>query len=394
MAVAVANATGRAQRHTTNQRASRLFALGLVGIAAYNAWKWRDDRKLAERLRIELARPCPALTATPKVSILVAAWNEAELIERHIQSVLALRYPDKEYILCAGGLDGTFEIARRHAGPGVTLLEQLPSEGKQRSLQKAFGYSTGEIIYLTDADCLMDDESFERTIEPIVNGREVATSGGSIPLPELLDDHPFVVYQWAVQVYAAARAAANHDALLGRNAAVQRRVLDQIGAFREAVPSGTDYLLGRQLRGAGYAIRHVPHSLVRTDYPASFGAYARQQRRWLRNVVLLGWRSRSWHEVRASVQTSLLGTGMLLGPLAGWALGGGVLALWGAALLHSAGAKVRYIAFASRIGPATSRASREHLGTSTASAEGLPSWVSTSSTSPLAPVGRPPRPWP
>jgi hypothetical protein len=230
----------------------------------------------------------------------------------------------------------------------VILLEQLPGEGKQRSLQKAFGSSTGEIIYLTDADCVVDDESFERTIEPIVNGREVATSGGSMPLPELLDDHRFAVYQWAVQAYAAARAGAYLDAVLGRNAAVRRGILDQIGAFREAVPSGTDYHLGRQIRGAGYAIRHVPHSLVRTDYPRSFGAYARQQRRWLRNVALLGWRSRSWHEVRASVQTSLVGAGMLLGPLAGRALGVAGLALWGAALVHSAGAKVRYVAFAGR----------------------------------------------
>jgi cellulose synthase/poly-beta-1,6-N-acetylglucosamine synthase-like glycosyltransferase len=323
--------------------------LSIVGAVAYNLWKWRHDRTLADHLRTELVRPRPALPATPRVSILVAAWNESRFIERHINSVLGLSYPNTEYVLCAGGTDGTFEIARAYASSSVIVLQQLPGEGKQRALQRAFEQSTGEIVFLTDADCLLDDENFERTIQPIVYGKEFATSGDSMPLPEQLTGALFSRYQWAVQEYAAAHAGAYLDSLLGRNAAVHRAVLGDVAEFRGDVPTGTDYHLGKRLRRAGYAIRHVPHSLVRTDYPSDLRVYIRQQRRWLRNVVLLGAQSGSWHEVRQAVLTSAVGATMLLTPVMIPVLGQAVLAMWWLAFLHSAAAKVRYVAFASRI---------------------------------------------
>jgi hypothetical protein len=71
-------------------------------VAAWNWWKWRQDRVLALRLRAQEAEPVQ-LKSTPKVSVLVAAWNEADMIREHIESFLRLRYPNKELILCAGG---------------------------------------------------------------------------------------------------------------------------------------------------------------------------------------------------------------------------------------------------------------------------------------------------
>ena len=66
----------------------------------------------------------------PKVSVLVAAWNEADIIREHIQSFLGLHYPNKELILCAGGEDGTYRIAREQGHTKVKVLEQQRGEGK------------------------------------------------------------------------------------------------------------------------------------------------------------------------------------------------------------------------------------------------------------------------
>jgi Glycosyltransferase like family 2 len=325
------------------------LAVALAGTAVYHLWRWRADRALADDLRRRLLDPPPTLSAAPKVSILVAAWNEAAFIERHIASVLALRYPNLEYVLCAGGSDGTYDVARAYADRRVTLLEQGAGEGKQRALRKAFARSTGEIIFLTDADCLLDDRSFERTIEPLVAGREVAASGDSLPLPEQLSESAFARYQGAVQEYAAAHASPYVGGLLGRNAAIDRATLCRIGAFTADAPTGTDYRLAKAVRAAGHKIRHVPDSVVRTEYPDSLRAYHRQQRRWLRNVLLLGRQAAAWGEVRQAAQTSLIGAAMLLWPLAGLVLGRGLLALWCAAFVHSAAAKVRYTAFLGRV---------------------------------------------
>jgi len=294
----------------------------------------------------ELKETRPPLRAYPRVSILVAAWNEANMIARHIESVVGLEYPNKEYIVCAGGADETFEIAQRYAGPGVLVLEQAPGEGKQRALRKAFQRSTGSIVYLTDADCIVNDVSFERVLAPLINEAEPAATGGSIPPVEQRRTCGFVAYQWGIQLYALAHAPAYGDGLLGRNAAVCRDVLEVCGAFDEAVPTGTDYHLAKALRGHGYRIRNVPASMAKTSYASGWRQYARQQRRWLRNVALLGARAGAWNEVRASVQTSVVGVVMLLGVTTVFT-SHLLFALLAPGMLQSVAAKIRYMRFGS-----------------------------------------------
>src|SRR5258706_536694 len=80
-----------------------LTQLGLVALLmlAFNTVLLYRDRALSRRLRNGRAPSAARLPDTVKVSVVVAAWNESATIERHIQSVLALRYPNIQYIVCA-----------------------------------------------------------------------------------------------------------------------------------------------------------------------------------------------------------------------------------------------------------------------------------------------------
>jgi hypothetical protein len=314
-------------------------------MAVHNLVRWQQDCTLARQVRIARAQSLPTLAATPRVSVLVAAWNEASMIAQHIESVLGLRYPAVEYVVCAGGDDGTFEIAQRYARPGVIVLEQRAGAGKQAALRQCLAQASGEIIFLTDADCLLDDRCFERTLGPIVRREAVATSGASRPLPELAARHALAAYRWSADAYVAAHGAAQTTGLLGRNAAIARRALEGVGAFDDDVPSGTDYHLAKALRTVGIRIRHVPDSEVLTRDEGHPVKYARQQRRWLRNVVLQGLAAGAYDEVVAALRTSLLGVGMLLAPVASLFFGRVLLSLWIVALGHGALSKLRYRGF-------------------------------------------------
>ena len=97
-----------------NRHAGKLLVVGLVGVAFYNWRQWQKDKAfLAVRSEPEPLPPLETWPELPLVSVLVAAWNESEHIDRHIQSFLALRYPHKELVLCAGGNDDTYERAAR-----------------------------------------------------------------------------------------------------------------------------------------------------------------------------------------------------------------------------------------------------------------------------------------
>jgi len=331
-----------------NAHASEFFLAGLGVIAAWNWWKWWQDHALALQLRKQKQGPVE-LKATPKVSVLVAAWNEADIIRAHIESFLRLRYPNKELVLCAGGEDGTHEIARRYAGEQVVLLEQRPMEGKQRALRRCFEKASGEIIFLTDADCLLDDASFYTTLQPILcEGEDIAT-GTSKPWP-WQKQNPFVAYQWAVQVSAQMQLRKYGPGLLGRNCAVRRAALETSGGFNKYVRTGTDYYLARQLLLAGYRIRTVFDSAVATEYPASISRYIHQQSRWLSNLFLHGRATGDSAHVYHALGTGMIGFLGLTLPVAGLLVGPFALAMWLWLVMHSLLARLRYVGISRYIG--------------------------------------------
>jgi len=326
-----------------NVHAGWLFLGGLVVVAAWNWWKWRQDRALALKLRDHKPEPVH-LAATPKVSVLVAAWNEADMIREHIESFLRLRYPNKELILCAGGKDNTYKMAREYAREQVVVLEQRPGEGKQQALQRCLEQASGEIISLTDADCLLSDEAFDRTLAPIVNEGEVVTTGTCRPLPQQLPS-PFVHHQWFTDLYGWSHQTGYVNGVLGRNAALRRDVLSVIGEFRAQVRTGTDYHLGKQVLSEGYRIRYVPESVVETQYAEKIGDYWHRQTRWLRNVVMHGLRFGAYGEVVQCLIPSVIGVLMLTGPLAGLWLGRVALMGWLLVWAHVLLSRLRYIRF-------------------------------------------------
>jgi len=327
-----------------NRQAPCIFCAGLLLAALWHLHQWRRDAALLARQRQQPAPP-PLPPDAPLVSVLVAAWNEAEMIERHIRSFLALRYPAVELLLCAGGADDTYALARAYECEQVIVLRQQPGEGKQAALRRCLRRAAGEIIYLTDADSLLDDESFAGVLAPLLLEGEDAATGSSRPLDGQLAN-PFVIYQWCADLFVEARRPQYVAGLLGRNAALRRAALDAAGGFDAPVATGTDYVMAKRLLRQGYRIRYAPHSAVRTTYPDTARSYWRRQSRWVRNLMVHGPSFGAWDEVRQAYRTALVGLAMLLLPWLSLALGPLLLALWG--VLFGAGflAKLRYARFA------------------------------------------------
>lgn len=335
-------ATRMIQRHS-----GKLLLAGLLGVAEHNWRLWRRDKALADRLRA--AQPAlPQLERTPRVSALVAAWNERGRIDAHLRSFQALRYPNIELILVAGGGDGTLEQARRYTSDRVIVLEQQPGEGKQRALAKGFERAGGEIIYLTDADCLYDDEALTRLLAPLINESEHAATGRSRPLDEQ-QQAILPLYMWSSDVMAGAHRPRYSGGILGRNAALTRHAIETSGGLNFTARTGTDYQLAKRLLAANIAIRYVGASVVASEYPETLRVYRHKQSRWLRNLLLHGRRFGATEDVRLTAQTVATGAIMLALPLTATLLGRIVLLPWSLLVAHAAASKLRYALFAARL---------------------------------------------
>jgi cellulose synthase/poly-beta-1,6-N-acetylglucosamine synthase-like glycosyltransferase len=278
----------------------------------------------------------------PKVSVLVAAWNEANMIQQHVESFIGLQYPAKQMVLCAGGEDGTYELALCYASEQITVLPQYPGEGKQRALQRCLQQATGAILYLTDADCVLSDRAFVNTVAPVVFGQAKAATGWVKPLDDQLGN-PFIAYLWAIQQYWIAKSGQYSEGLQGGNSALLRSSLDHVGGFRADAPIGEDYHLAQRLIASGYWIRAVPSSHLRTRYPALLRDYCRQKSRWSRGNILHALRFRSWRKMRQELRISSVALFVLLIPAT---LGGRsptMWALWGLVVAHLLMDRVRML---------------------------------------------------
>ena len=294
--------------HWSESQSKWLQRIGLATALLWNLYLWwRDQGRLAQT-RTFKPLGLPQESAKPLVSILIPAWNESSNIDACLENILHLRYPYKQVIVCAGGNDDTLVHASKYASQQVIVLEQHPGDGKQISLRRAYSQATGSIIFLTDADCLLDDNCFERTLAPVLVSGEAVCSGSWRPLASQIN-HPLVRHHFSYHVYRELYMGEYAPSLDGRNAAIRRTVLDDVGAFILDVPTGTDYVLSRQLEAGGYSIRFASGSQVQTEYPQTMSAYRQQISRWFRTPLILGWQWNQWRSVASVLwagATSLL----------------------------------------------------------------------------------------
>jgi len=108
---------------------------------------------------------------TPRVSVIVAARDEAAAISPAIESLLALDCPDLEVVAVDDRSgDGTGqlldELARRDPRLRVLHVTELPGGwlGKTHALAAGAAHATGEWLLFTDADVIFERGSVRRAV--------------------------------------------------------------------------------------------------------------------------------------------------------------------------------------------------------------------------------------
>jgi cellulose synthase/poly-beta-1,6-N-acetylglucosamine synthase-like glycosyltransferase len=125
----------------------------------------------AGKLRREKASVKPGGAQLPVVSILLSAYNEEDVIEEKVRSVFTTRYPVGSIELIVGSdnsSDRTAEILNRLAGefPGLHFFNFTVRQGKPNVINRLVAEAGGEILVLTDANVLFDEDTLPALIAP------------------------------------------------------------------------------------------------------------------------------------------------------------------------------------------------------------------------------------
>ncbi|UCC53548.1 MAG: glycosyltransferase family 2 protein, partial [Anaerolineaceae bacterium] len=148
---------------------TRLFLFwGSVGLILYTYFLFPLLTFLRGKLR---PQPYRCADITPAVSMIIAAYNEAESIGPKLDNILSLDYPRHrlEVIIASdGSADGTDDIVRGYGDQGVKLLS-LPRQGKAPALNTAVAASTGEILVFSDANSMYAPDAIRALVRPFAD---------------------------------------------------------------------------------------------------------------------------------------------------------------------------------------------------------------------------------
>ncbi|TCO11031.1 glycosyltransferase family 2 protein [Natronoflexus pectinivorans] len=87
----------------------------------------------------------------PKVSIITVVYNGVDVLERTIESIVAMDYSNLEYIIVDGGSsDGTIEIIRKYESM-ISLWLSEPDEGLYDAMNKGMSLASGDYFWFINA---------------------------------------------------------------------------------------------------------------------------------------------------------------------------------------------------------------------------------------------------
>jgi len=108
----------------------------------------------------------------PKLSVVMAAYNELATIEEIVRRVLAVPLRLELIVVDDCSTDGTRErLQELQRELAFTLLLQPANAGKGAALRVGFAHVSGDIVLIQDADLEYSPEEYPQLIELICSGR-------------------------------------------------------------------------------------------------------------------------------------------------------------------------------------------------------------------------------
>ena len=157
---------------------------GSLALVAYVFAGYPAVLAVLSRLRPRPVHEDPGFT--PRISLIILAHNESEVIEAKLRNVAELDYPpDRIEVVVV--TDGSDDDTPNRAGrvPGVRVLHRPERRGKLAAMNRALEASTGEMLVFSDANNLYSGDALRELVRPLadpavglVTGRKVIADVG------------------------------------------------------------------------------------------------------------------------------------------------------------------------------------------------------------------------
>lgn len=231
---------------------------------------------------------------TTKVTVMIAARNEAERIHLTIEDILAQDYPkDLTEIIIVDdhSTDDTAKIIAGYADRGVKLLQLNEAEPlnsyKKKAIAKAIGLSNGDLMVATDADCRMGQKWLSSIVGYFEAEQPVMISSPVSYFEEqsLFERLQTLEFSYLIGVGAAFIGNKRAWTCNGANLAYRKDIFYEVGGFSgiDELASGDDELLLQKVTEyfpGKIGFLKTRDAIVYTHAKHTLSSFLSQRRRW------------------------------------------------------------------------------------------------------------------
>lgn len=169
--------------------------------------------------------PKDADNCLPHLTVIIAAYNEAEFIQQRVRNLLALDYPAEllQIIIASDGSDDGTELLAEEAGrddPRVSVVRFSERRGKVSVLNDVCGAAGGDILVFSDANVDFAPDALTHLVKPFSNPEVACVCGKLCFRPRAGQTHTASEgFYWRMETWLKEQEGAR-GVLLGANGAI------------------------------------------------------------------------------------------------------------------------------------------------------------------------------
>ncbi len=229
----------------------------------------------------------------PRVTVLVAAFNEEPTVAETLSYIAAQDYPGGIEIVVVddGSTDATAAVAEREGRrEGRIRVLTVPHGGKAVALNAALEGVTTEIVATVDADTLLMPQSLHRAVARLLaSPADTVAVAGSVLVRNSRSNLITRMQEWDyfLGIATIKRQQALYQGTLvaqGAFSVYDADALRRVGGWEDG-RIGEDIVLTWALMAEGGRTLYESTAIAFTQTPSELTRFARQRRRWARGMI-------------------------------------------------------------------------------------------------------------
>lgn len=225
----------------------------------------------------------------PPVSLLIAAYNEEEVIRETFRGIRQQDYPNQIEVVLVddGSEDNTIAELEKLRLPNLKII-RAEHGGKANALNLGLKHCSHEIITTIDADTFLYKNALTRIVSRLLSDADYAAVAGHVLVKNERMSRLSRMQSWDYMLGISAvkmQQGLFHGTLVAQGAfsVFKKKPLLELKGWRQRI--GEDIVLTWALLKKGYRVGYEPTAFAFTHAPLNYYGFFRQRQRWARGMI-------------------------------------------------------------------------------------------------------------